>query len=401
MSTRRHAARTRGGLATVYLAVFLDIFGFGILLPALPYYAEKLGASGASLGVLFAAYSLAQLAGASVLGRLSDRYGRRPILLAARAGAAASATLCGFAHTLVTLAGARALAGLFGGSIATAQAFVADVTRPEERAQYMGFLGAAIGLGFVLGPAVGALLSPFGFGAAAFFSAGLAVVNFTIGLFALRESRPESGGAATRAFRLSVLLDALRRVPLRHYLVATFLVTFAFVGMETTLAFLAEERFDVHQRGFGLMMVYIGAVVIVVQGGIVGRAARRFGEAPVAIAASLLMGTTLALVPVAPRLAALVAVMGGLATSQALAGPTLSALLSRAAGAAAPGGVLGLGQSLAAGGRASGPLLAGWLWDHGRALPFLAGALLAFAAAMAVASARGPIDAPAGEPAPY
>jgi DHA1 family tetracycline resistance protein-like MFS transporter len=189
----------RAALAIVYLTVFIDLLGFGIILPSLPYYARDLGATGLDLGILFSAYSVAQLAGSALLGRLSDHHGRRPILLLSLAGSAASMFLSGLAGGLAALSLARALAGVFGGSIGTAQAYIADVTPRAERARYMGLLGAAIGVGFVLGPALGAGLLALGFGfrGAAFAAGGLAALNFASALVRLPESR-RSDPAAER-----------------------------------------------------------------------------------------------------------------------------------------------------------------------------------------------------------
>jgi MFS family permease len=158
------AGSSRTSLAVVYFTVFLDMLGFGLVLPVLPYWARDLGASGLALGTVLTSYSLAQLFGSTVFGKLSDRYGRRPLLLASLAGTTVSMLLSAAAPTLGLLAGARALAGFFGGSIATAQAYIADRTSVAERPRAMGLLGAAIGLGFVLGPALGAAVVALGFG---------------------------------------------------------------------------------------------------------------------------------------------------------------------------------------------------------------------------------------------
>lgn len=381
------ALRTRGALATVYLAVFIDLFGFGILLPALPYYAQKLGASGLTLGILFSSYSIAQLLGAAALGRLSDRFGRRPVMIASLAGSAVSFGLCALASTLPMLAGARALAGLFGGSIAAAQAVIADVTRPEERAKYMGFLGASIGLGFVAGPAVGALLAPWGFGAAAWAAAGLALVNLVLAAALLRETRHPDSDAARR-FRFDLLFDALERKPLNRYLAATFLNTFAFLALEVTLAFLVARRFALHERGFGSIMVFVGVLIIIGQGGLVGPLTRRFGEARLATWACVGLSAALLAVPSMPSLPLLLVALAAAALAQSLASPSLAALLSRASGADEQGGVLGLGQSLSALARAIGPAIAGALWDLGATWPYAVAAAVAAVAAGTIGFGR-------------
>ena len=389
MSSAAPAPRTRGALVTVYLAVFIDLFGFGILLPALPYYAQKLGASGLTLGILFSSYSVAQLLGAAALGRLSDRFGRRPVMLASLAGSAVSFALCALATTLPMLAGARALAGLFGGSIAAAQAVIADVTRPEERARFMGLLGAAVGLGFVAGPAVGALLAPWGFGAAAWVAAGMALLNLALAAVLLQETRHPASDAARR-FRFDLLLSALERRPLNRYLAATFLNTFAFLALEVTLAFLIAQRFALHERGFGGIMVFVGVLIVIGQGGLVGPLTRRLGEARLATWSCVGLALALLAVPSMPTLPLLLVALGAAALTQSLASPSLATLLSRASGADEQGGVLGLGQSLSALARAVSPAIAGALWDLGALWPYAAGAAVAVVAAAAVGSGRSP-----------
>lgn len=377
----------RAALAVVYGTVFLDLLGFGIILPSLPYYARELGASGLGLGTLFTSYSLAQLLGAALLGRLSDRVGRRPVLMLSLAGSAVSMVLSGLAGTLVLLCSARALAGLFGGSISTAQAYIADVTPRRERARYMGLLGASIGVGFVVGPALGAALVVLGagFAGAAFTAAGLAAANLAFAAVKLPESLPPEAGARRALPRLG---ESLTRPGLWQALAATFLTTFAFVGMETTFAYLGQDRFGLDERGFGLVLVYVGVVVIVVQGGLIGRLTRRFGVRPVAMAGGGLMGLSLALLPFAPGLASTLVVMGMLAAAQGLSSPSLSTLISTAGGSGEQGSVLGLGQSLAAFARAGGPLVAGALYDLHLAAPYLLAGALALAAGGLVATVR-------------
>lgn len=378
------------GLDVVYLTVFVDLLGFGIILPLLPFYAERFGASGVWVGAIFTAYSAAQLVGASVLGRLSDRIGRRPVLLMSLGGSAVSLFLSGLAHSLWPLLLARALAGLFGGSIAAAQAYVADVTLPEERAKYMGLLGASIGLGFVFGPALGAGLARFGFGAAAFAAAGIAAVNLALAFLRLRETREPARRLDPHSrVDWSHLVEALRHPSLRRFLGATFLVTLAFVAMEATFALLGEARFGLNASRLGLVFTYVGVVMVIVQGGLVGRLAPRFGERSLAVTGALLLAASLGTLPFAPSPTAAFAVLGVLAVGQGLTSPMLSTLVSRASGKDEQGGLLGLGQSLSAAARALGPIAAGWLYDHGEAVPYTAAAALMLVAALMVGTAPG------------
>jgi DHA1 family tetracycline resistance protein-like MFS transporter len=379
----------RAALAVVYTTVFIDLLGFGIILPSLPYYARELGASGFRLGVLFTSYSLAQLFGSTLLGRLSDRHGRRPILLLSLAGSSASMALSGLAGSLWMLAAARALAGLFGGSIATAQAYIADATPREERARSMGLLGASIGIGFVLGPALGAAILALGWGFAgsAFTASALAALNLLVAWRRLPESRRE--GVRTDRLTLRGFAALLARPNLWQALAATFLTTFAFVALEATLAFLVKDRFQITERRFGGMLVYVGLVVIGVQGGLIGRLTRAFGVRRVAVAGEFLMGASLLSLPFSGSAAAMLAVLGLASAGQAMCSPTLSTLVSHAGTPADHGTLLGAGQSLAAAARAASPLLAGALYDAQPAAPYvLSGVLAALAGVLVLASSE-------------
>lgn len=381
--------KRRAGLGVVYFTVFLDLLGFGIILPFLPFFAIELGASGTGLGALLTAYSLAQLVGAPILGRLSDRFGRRPVLIASLLGASAAMVFSGLAQTLVTLCLARALAGLFGGSISTAQAYIADVTEPGERAKFMGILGAAIGFGFVLGPALGVALDLLGLGfpGAAFTAAGLAAANAVAAFVRLEESRPESARTTSRP-PLGAWLRGLTKPGLWQALAATFLTTFAFVSMETTFALYGQERFGLDPRGFGLVLVFVGMVMIVVQGGLIGRLTGRFGVRPVAVAGGLLMGAALAGLPFMPSLVGAALALGVLAIGQGLSVPTHATLVSHAASHTEQGSTLGARQSFAAAARAIGPILAGPLYDFQAAAPYFTSGALAVVAGLLLLTFR-------------
>lgn len=357
----------------VYLTVFLDLLGFGLILPLLPYYAQTFGATGLTLGALTTAYSAAQFLGAPIMGALSDRYGRRPILLLTLLGSAVSLTCAGLASSLLQLTLARLVAGLCGGSIAAAQAFIADVTTPETRAKYMGLLGACIGLGFVLGPAMGAALAPYGFSTAAYAAAALAGLNFIWGLFKLPETRSTTQGERQSAFSLGVLRDALKAPVIRPILGATFLTTVGFVAMETTYPLLGAQFYGVDARDLGKIFTFIGVIMVIIQGGVLGRWVKRYGEFSTAITGMVINAVALAALPFVSSLNASVALLGGLALGQALSSPTLSTILSRSASKEAQGSTLGLGQSLSAFARAIGPLIAGFLFDVRVSIPYIVG----------------------------
>jgi len=366
--------RRGASLPIVYVTVFVDLLGFSIILPFLHYFTQGLRADAVWVGVVLAAYSFGQFLGSPLLGRLSDRVGRRPVLLVSLVGAAVAMALTGLAHDLTTLVAARVLAGLFAGSISTAHAYVADVTRPEERARYMGLLGACIGLGFVVGPALGALLSHFGrgFSDAAFVAAGLAAANFLFAVFALRESRPAGARVARPArFDRAAIRSAAHRPNQLRLLVATFLGTIAFVTVETTYPLFAKRHFATDARDMGYLFTYLGLIMVAVQGGLVGRLARRVGERVMGLLGALVMGLAMLVVPLPETFALAHLPLAFVSLGRGLLGPAVPALLSRATGDAEQGSVLGLNQSVAALARAVGPLLAGWLYDTRDHLPYV------------------------------
>jgi DHA1 family tetracycline resistance protein-like MFS transporter len=380
----------RSPLTVIYMTVFIDLLGFSIILPLLPFYAKHFGATGVWVGALLTAYSAAQFISAPILGRVSDRIGRRPILLLSLAGSALSLALTGFANSLVLLLAGRALAGLFGGSIATAQAYVADTTAPDERAKYMGLLGASIGLGFVFGPAIGAGLSGLGFGAAAFAAAGLAAVNFTFALFKLPESRLREHRAVQRPLPWSRGgLNAFARPVVPRVLTAMFLTTFAFVALEATYALYTQKRYGLNEAGFGMLFAYLGLLIVLVQGGLIGRLHKRYDERSLAAVGAGLMGSAFVCVALAPNLVVALAGITALALGQGLLSPTLPALLSRQSSAHEHGEILGVGQSLSALARAVGPIAGGLLFDVERSLPYLLGGALTLTVATLISSHTG------------
>lgn len=389
----------RSPLVVVYLTVFIDLLGFGIILPILPFYAEKFGADGFWVGAVLTAYSAAQFVSAFFLGRLSDRIGRRPVLLVSLVGSAVSLTVMGLANSLAILLLSRVLAGAFGGSIPTAQAYVADVTRPEDRTKYMGLLGASIGMGFVFGPAIGAGLSGFGFSTACYAAAALAAANFIFGFVSLPESRPEGQQMTrqSRDFSPSTVLADLSHPTIGPVLLSMFLSTFAFVGMEATFALLGQSHFGLGAASMGIIFTFVGVVIAIVQGGIIGRLNAKLGERILAVVGTLIMGLGLLTVPLAPTLAVCLVPLGALAVGQGLLSPTLPSLLSLASAADEQGGALGIGQSVSSAARAVGPLVAGWLFDQGEALPYVFGTLLLVVTVLSIARLRLPARATTAE----
>ena len=380
----------RSALLAVCLAVFIDMLGFGIILPSLPLHAADLGGGGAWVGVLLTGYAAAQFVAAPILGSLSDRYGRRRLLLLSLAGSAVSLTVTAVAGSLALLLLARVVAGGFGGATAVGQAYVIDLSPARQRTRALGLVGASIGLGFVFGPAIGAGLAGLGvdFAGTCFVAAGVAVANLVLGLIRLpgpaarpptRRGRPTGPRRSAPLRRIATLRAGLSRPTLRPVLLALFGVTFAFVGMETTFALLARSRFNLGPAGLGIVFAGVGIVMVIVQGGLVSRLTDRYGDAPVALAGAVVLAVGLLALPNVPAAVGYPA-LGLVAIGQGLLSPTTASLLARGGGGNL-GGLLGVGQSAAAAARAVGPLVAGLAFALRPAAPYLIGAVASLGAA--------------------
>jgi len=356
----------RSPLLVIFVTVFIDLVGFGIVIPVLPYYAEgtKFGATPSQVGLLFASYSIMQLIFAPVLGRLSDKHGRRPVLLASLLGTALGFFILGFATTLWMLFLGRIIDGVSGGNISTAQAYIADVTTKENRAKGMGLIGAAFGLGFVFGPAIGGILSRWGINVPFMFAGGLALANVVLLYFTLPETVTADHPARVSAASgrgLNQLIAALRKPALASVLTIYFLGIVAFSIMTASFSLFMMFRLGYDAFHNGWIFAFVGVISAIVQGGLIGRLVKRFGEPLLVIVGSLLFTMSLFVVPfMKPTTGILVILLIAAATSigQALSAPTLSSLASKSASAAEQGSVLGVMQSVASLARAVGPTLA-------------------------------------------
>jgi MFS transporter, DHA1 family, tetracycline resistance protein len=377
-----------GTRLALYATVFVDLLGFTLILPSLPFRVTTLGGDALWLGVVMTSYSLCQAVAAPVLGRLADRHGRRRLLLVSLAGSAASLALMGMADQLWLLLVARALAGLCGGSIGVAQAFAAELAGPAGRTRAIGQVGAAIGLAFTVGPALGALAAPLGFPATAYLGAGLAAANLVFAAIVL----PTARGGRPRP-------KAGRRVAPWPLLVAGFATMAAFVGMETTIAYLASARFGAGPGFVGVLLAAAGLTLTAVQGFLVGPAAQRWGETGVATTGAALMAAGLVALPflaMVPFVAAVLVVAAG----NGLVTVGAASLLAAAGPPDELGARMGQGQSAASAARAAGPLTAGALFDVTLLGPYLLGAALstgvAFLLAVTARSGRDPRSVPVG-----
>jgi len=372
-------------LVIIFLTVFIDLLGFGIIIPLLPFYAESFGANGLIVGLLGSVFSLMQFAFAPVWGRWSDHIGRRPIILLGLLGSCASYTALALASSLTLIFVARIVGGIAGANIATAQAYIADVTTHENRARGMGLVGAAFGLGFVFGPAIGGTLTHFGPSTPMWCAAALCFANFVAAWFLLPESR-HGQRVAERLGRIAVFRRALLRPQLLVLLALYFIVTAAFSSFEATFALFSERRFGFTAATIGYVFAFIGAVLALVQGVLVGRIVARVGERRLIPIALATMGMAIAAVPFSLGIPTLMIALGALAIGMGLNSPSLSSMVSRLSDPGDQGGVLGLAQSLASLGRVVGPVWGGFLFDRfGITVPYIGAATLmmvAFAVAL-------------------
>ena len=365
------------GFGSLWSVVALDLVGFGLVLPILPVYAERFHASASTIGLLVASYSLAQFAFAPVWGRVSDRIGRRPVLVLALVGTAVGSLLTGLAHGLPLLFAARILDGASGASVAVAQAAVGDIATPAERPRLLGLLGAAFGVGFVLGPALGGVFALIDPSTPFFVAAAIAGLNAATAWFRLPETRGD--GAAADHPGLAPLVAAWKDRVIVGLIVTAFLALTAFSAFEATFSLFAKVELHLGESATYGVFTVIGLFIVLVQVRVVRPTVRRRGEADTvraglvlnAVGLVLLAGATVAgWALAAPAL--LVLTLG-----QGLVTPTLASALSGRVDASRRGRVLGAQQSAGALARVIGPLAGGALFQHvGPAAPPLAGAVV-------------------------
>ncbi|HML10328.1 MAG TPA: MFS transporter [Stellaceae bacterium] len=383
----------------LFLIVLIDLIGFGLVIPLLPFYATRFSASPQEVTVLMATFSAMQVLAAPIWGRLSDRMGRRPVLMVSMGAASLAYLWLGFANALWMLFAARALAGACAGNIAAANAYIADVTAPENRARGMGMIGAAFGLGFIVGPALGGVVAGNNLSTAdlrtpGLIACGLSLAAFLGVLFVLKESLPQGLAPRPRKGRIAALRDALARKTLARLLLIFFLAILAFGGMEAVFALWAMAQFGWGPAQIGYIFTYVGVLSAVMQGGLIGRLTARFGEEKLLIAGLVLIALGLVAIPVASDLPLVIVAVSFLAIGMGAMQPSLNSLISRRAEASEQGEVMGVAQSVASLSRVLGPLLAGALFAGlGRDAPFLAGMVL-----VAVAATLG-LGIPPAEPA--
>lgn len=363
----------RPGLGVLFSVVVVDLIGFGIVVPILPFWAAQYGANGKMLGVLLASHAAAQFACAPLWGRLSDRIGRRPVMLVTIAGTAVALGFLGLADSLVEIFVARLLAGVFGSNISVATAYLTDVTDEADRTRWMGMIGASFAVGFTLGPPMGGLLAKLGQGVPMFVAAGMAAVNLVWAAISLKEPERRADQPAPD---LTSRLDVLRAPVIGRVCLIYFLFSLAVTQLETTFAFFLAHRFGYDELGVALVMLAMAIVMGGIQGGGMKRLSQRFPERRLVLSGLALMSVAFLLVPLPGSVPLLLAPLFLAAIGRGISQPPMMSLVSLASDEGSRGLVMGVFQSVASGARIFGPFVAGFLYDEGQAYPFWAAAVL-------------------------
>ncbi len=383
-------------LLSIFLVVFIDLIGFGIVIPILPYYGREFGASATVLGWLMAVYSLMQFLVAPLWGRLSDRIGRRPVLLMSLIGTCIAQILLGlasrFENPLFWLFFGRIFAGICAANISVAYAYVTDVTTPENRARGMGLIGAGFGLGFIFGPAIGGVLSRFGYHVPMFAAAALTFANCITAWFQLKEplSSEEQRGRSRQqrrwGFQKARELLAVREIS--RPVILFFLVTLALTQMEAIFALFMSDRFQFGPEKAGMLLAVMGMLMAVVQGGLIGKVSKRVPEIRLISRGTLVSAVALTLFALAGSPWGILGALTLMALSHGFVQPSLSSLASRGAPDDQRGATMGIFHSAGSLARVIGPPMAGWLYDQiGISSPFwLASLFLLGASLMALKS---------------
>jgi MFS transporter, DHA1 family, tetracycline resistance protein len=359
-------------LIIIYLTVFIDLIGFGMIIPILPFYAntDPFNATPFEIGVLFAVYSLMQFIFAPVLGRLSDQYGRRPVLFFSMLGAALGYFVIGAAETLLLVFAGRIIGGITGGSISTAQAYIADVTTKENRAKGMGIFGAMFGLGFILGPALAGVLSKYGIQVPFYFAAALSLGNAILLFFVLPETVKKRPGEKQeeRPNRLVELISSLKERDFGVVNLLFFLLVTAFSIMTYAFVLFTAFRFGYNAEQNGYLFAFVGVIAIIGQGVLFGMLVNRFGEAVLVVIGCFMMGASLFLIPYlgpeAGGLAGLLFACTLLSLGNAMASPAITSIVSKISADHKQGSSLGIMQSGASLARAVGPMIGGILLNN-------------------------------------
>ena len=375
----------RASQTILFLTVFVDLLGFGIVIPFLPMFAERLGISAFGIGWILAIYSLAQLLCAPVLGRISDRVGRRPIIMVGLLGSSISYLIYGFAGSFTMLLISRAIHGACAATVPTAQAYIADTTTDEGRARGMGLIGAAFGLGFVLGPAIGGVLGHASLKVPVFFAAALTFANLIFASQRLPESHQPQPGAPLALGTLAEPLLSLPSQLFGHHLARlfgiAFLLTFALAGLEATFTLMVPALYGYGPAALGLLLGYAGLTQALTQGWILRKIVHRVGEAMLIVIGLVALAIGMFPMGMFANLDGLLVLLALVSMGYGLASPSVASLISRRTGQHRQGEVLGVNQSAMSLARIFGPIAGASIYGMmGPAAPYIGGAIVAVAA---------------------
>jgi DHA1 family tetracycline resistance protein-like MFS transporter len=361
-------------LLIIFLTIFVNLIGFGIIIPLLPFYATTFGASPIVIGLLFAVFSLCQLLAAPALGDLSDRYGRRPVLVFSLAGTVVSFAMLALARSITMLFLARIVDGLSGGNISTARAYVADVTEPKDRARAYGLIGAAFGLGFVLGPALGGIMAKVSYTAPIWAAAALTLVATAMAWLWLPETVHRARAGTGNPF--TYVPDLLQRPVLRRVLTIDFVYWFAFAVFQTTFALFAATRFGFDASRTGYFFAAFGVLGAVVQGGFIRPIVRHLGDKTTFVVGLLCAIVGLVTAATVHSVGLFAVTLVPLAFGIGLGHPTVSSLVSRAARGDEQGRVQGAASAVESLGRTLGPVWGNASLQHfGEGTPYVSAAV--------------------------
>ncbi len=354
-------------MMTIFLVVFIDLLGFGITLPLLPSIADKYSATPLMIGFLSGTYSLFQFIAGPILGRLSDRYGRKKLLIISQLGSMVGYVLLALAGSLPLLFISRIIDGITGGNISIAQAYMADVTTKETRAKGMGLLGAAFGIGFMFGPAIGGYLSGYGFAAPALFAAGISALStVTTTLFLTETVNVKQAKVSPRtAMTFAELKRVLQTPPISTLLAIFFLLSLGFSGMQGTYALFVQAKFGWGPTEVGYIFALIGIVAIITQVKVLAFATKNYGEYKTLVWSILILATGFGLIGAANYLPLFILGNTLIPLGNSLANPTLTAIATESIPPSEYGETLGLLQSSGSLGRIIGPVAAGAIYSFG------------------------------------
>lgn len=357
--------RKNKSLITIFLIVFIDLLGFGIILPLLPYIAEIYQATPLQIGILSAVYSLFQLIASPILGRLSDRYGRKKLLIISQLGSAIGYLIMGLANNLPLLFLSRIIDGITGGNISIAQAYIADVTTKENRARGMGLIGAAFGLGFIFGPAIGGALSKISYSAPAYFATVVSLISVLATIFFLKET--VNGDKAIRSpktkFSISQFKSVLSLYPIGLLIIIFFLLNTAFSIMQGNFALWTQKTFNFEPSQNGWLFTYIGVLAVLIQVQLLPRVIKKFHEKKILAVSLIFMFLGLILIPLSKHPYFLFIPLFFISLGNGLANPTIQALVSENVLQEEYGETLGILQSAGSMGRIFGPIIGGEIFQ--------------------------------------